>query len=258
MSSLRCIPTISATVLFIAAVYGGPVSATPSAGSTSTLLARGAFPGPFQITRTATGAVEWETDILAKPGLDIATQAITFQPGGHSGWHTHPGPVFITVVSGAMTFYESTDPACKPLVLTAGQGYLDTGDHAHLARNETGLPAVNLVTYFAPPGAVLRIDEPQPANCAFLANQPPAPSGLRFVVVGRAVTLQWNASAGAVDYVLDVGRVSGGIDLFSAPIGAGLSLSTTAPPGRYFVRVRARNASGTSLPSQEVVIDVPQ
>jgi hypothetical protein len=49
----------------------------------------------------------------------------------------------------------------------AGQGYLDAGDHAHIARNETELPAQNVVTYFAPPGAVLRIDEPRPGNCPF-------------------------------------------------------------------------------------------
>ena len=29
------------------------------------------------------------------------------------------------------------------------------------------------------------------------------------------------------------------------------------PPGRYFVRVRAVNANGTSAPSNDVVIDVP-
>jgi hypothetical protein len=246
-----------ATALLLGGAYGGLVLATPSSGSTSTLLARGSFAGPFQITRSATGAVAWETNVTANPGLDVATQAITFQPGGHSGWHSHPGPVFITVVSGTMTFYESTDPACRPIVRTAGQGYLDTGDHPHLARNETGVPAVNLVTYFAPPGAALRIDEPQPGNCALLANQPAPPSGLTFVVVGRNVTVQWNASPDAVDYILDAGSVSGGIDLYSGSIGPGISLSTAVAPGRYFVRVRARNAGGISAPSQEAVIDVP-
>jgi 5-methylcytosine-specific restriction endonuclease McrA len=63
--------------------------------------------------------------------------------------------------------YESDDPTCTPVVRTAGQGYLDTGDHAHIARNETGTVAQNVVTYFAPPGATLRIDQPSPGNCAF-------------------------------------------------------------------------------------------
>jgi hypothetical protein len=66
-----------------------------------------------------------------------------------------------------MTFYESDDPTCTPIVRTAGQGYLDSGDHAHIARNETSSVAQNVVTYFAPPGATLRVDEPRPGNCAF-------------------------------------------------------------------------------------------
>jgi hypothetical protein len=75
--------------------------------------------------------------------------------------------VFIQVVSGIMTFYESDDPECEPIIRTAGQGYLDVGDHAHIARNETGTVAENLVTYFAPPGEALRIDADTPGNCPF-------------------------------------------------------------------------------------------
>ncbi len=95
-------------------------------------------------------------------------QSITFAPGSYSGWHRHPGPVFIQVVSGTMTFYEGDDPTCTPIVRSAGQGFLDVGDHPHIARNETGQPAQNVVTYFAPPGATLRIDvAPAPGNCPF-------------------------------------------------------------------------------------------
>jgi hypothetical protein len=137
---------------------------TVGSGTQSTLIGRATFAEPFKVKRK-TG--NWEVEIKAKDPLDIAVQSITFQPGGHSGWHGHPGPVFIQVVSGTMTFYESDDPSCKPTVRTAGQGYLDTGDHAHIARNESGAPATNLVTYFAPPGATLRIDAPAPGNCPF-------------------------------------------------------------------------------------------
>ena len=137
---------------------------TLGSGSQSTLMGRATFPGPFKVKRK-TG--EWEVEVEAPNPLDVAVQSITFQPGGHSGWHGHPGPVFIQVVSGTMTFYESDDPSCTPIVRTAGQGYLDTGDHAHIARNETGSPATNVVTYFAPPAAALRIDKPNPGHCPF-------------------------------------------------------------------------------------------
>jgi hypothetical protein len=92
--------------------------ATTNSGSTSTLVGRATFKS-FRVERkqlparqSATGlwAGEadrarrrrpiWEVEVEARPGLDVATQTITFQPGGHSGWHSHPGPVFISVPPG--------------------------------------------------------------------------------------------------------------------------------------------------------------
>ena len=139
---------------------------TPGSGTTSTLLGRATFADEFKVKREAP-AFGWEAEVEVTPNLDIAVQSITFAPGGQSGWHSHPGPVFIMVVEGEMTFYESDDPNCTPIIRTAGQGYLDTGEHAHIARNETTSPARNVVTYFAPPGAALRIDQPSPGNCIF-------------------------------------------------------------------------------------------
>ena len=146
----------------VAAVIGSGIAwATAGSGTTSTVVGpRATFAG-FELKRK--GANDWEVELEAKHGLDIATQTIIFQPTGQSGWHTHPGPVFISVKEGTMTFY---DHNCNPTVRVAGQGFLDTGSEPHLARNESGAPATNVVTYFLPPGAPgLRIDEPQPLNC---------------------------------------------------------------------------------------------
>ena len=148
-------------------VMVGPMF-TMGSGTSSTPLGRATFSDPdqqnFDIKRI-TG--DWHMQIKSKPEFDIAVQSIVFQPGGQSGWHTHPGPVFIQVVSGTMTFYQSDDPSCTPIVRTAGQGYVDLGEHPHIARNETSAPAQNLVTYFAPPGAALKIDADKPGNCPF-------------------------------------------------------------------------------------------
>ena len=144
------------------------LASTASSGSQSILLGRANFGDPGEDTfkvKRITG--DWHVEVKAKPAFDLAVQRIVFQPGGQSGWHTHPGPVFIQVVSGVMTFYESDDPECEPIVRSAGQGYLDVGDHAHIARNETGTVAENLVTYLAPPGAALRNDADDPGNCPF-------------------------------------------------------------------------------------------
>jgi hypothetical protein len=154
------------------AVYNpsDPMS-TMGSGTTSTPLGRANFSDPhdqtFKVMRK-TG--DWDVDIKSKPGLEMAVQSIVFHPGGFSGWHSHPGPVFIEVVSGTMTFYKADDPACTPIVVTAPGSYLDVGDVAHIARNETSSDATNVVVYFAPPNtpqAGLKIDLPEApfANC---------------------------------------------------------------------------------------------
>ena len=149
--------------LMVMVVLAGLARATSSSGTSSVLVGPPATFSPFKVKRHGD---DWKVDVDAKQGLAVATQTITFAPGGQSGWHSHPGPVFISVREGTMTFYEED---CTSTVRTAGEGFLDTGSHAHLARNESGAPATNVVTYFAPPhtpSTGLRIDQPQPPNCA--------------------------------------------------------------------------------------------
>lgn len=146
------------TVVATLVIGSGVVWATVGSGTSSTLVGPPATYEGFKVKREASSG--WEMEIEAKQGLSISTQTITFQPGGQSGWHTHPGPVFISVKEGTMTFYDTN---CNATVRSAGQGFLDTGVSPHLARNESGSPAINVVTYFAPPHApTLRIDAPAP------------------------------------------------------------------------------------------------
>jgi hypothetical protein len=108
-------------------------------------------------------------------------------------------------------------------------------------------------------GAVLVSVENAGSGCgAYLVPAAPEPPGnLTLALSGRTVTLQWSASSDATDYIVEAGSASGIADLYRASVGATPSLTVTAPPGRYFVRVRARNANGESAPSNEVVVDVP-
>jgi len=188
MSKIRVLIASVVATGFAAAISVGLAWATPSSGTQSTLLGRSTFDA-FDVTRRVVvmppratkdraeneerdrarrRRTVWEVEVEAEPALDVATQMITFQPGAQSGWHSHPGPVFISVIEGTMTFYESDDPACQPIVRHAGEGFLDGAhEHAHIARNESGAPATNLVTYFVPPGVPLRTDQPVPGNCPF-------------------------------------------------------------------------------------------
>lgn len=135
--------------------------------SKSTLLGRATFEptgndDKIQVKRRTD---DWSMDFKSRPGFDVAVQKIVFPVGASSGWHTHPGPVFIQVVYGTMTFYQADDPTCSPIIRTAGQGYLDIGLHPHIAVNASSDSVVNVVTYFAPVGATLKMMAAAPPQC---------------------------------------------------------------------------------------------
>ena len=72
---------------------------------------------------------------------------------------------------------------------------------------------------------------------------------------GTNVALSWQKSSGATGYVLEAGTGPGLSNIASVPVTTN-SLSTTAPPGIYFARVRATNKCGSSAPSNEVTVAV--
>jgi quercetin dioxygenase-like cupin family protein len=140
---------------------GAGIALATSGNTQSSLVGPLALYEPFKLERRDPS--QWAIKIEAKDGVQLATQTITFESGHYSGWHSHPGPVFISVKTGTMSFY---DRNCNRTVLDAGHGFLDVGDDPHFAVNETDSTATNVVTYFVPPGQqTFRIDQPAPATC---------------------------------------------------------------------------------------------
>ncbi len=94
-----------------------------------------------------------------------------------------------------------------------------------------------------------------PAGCA-IPGAPP--SFTHSVGANRLVTLAWGVPTGSgpFAYTIDVGLGSGQT-LVSLPAGAVNSVSVQAPPGTFFVRIRASNICGTGGPSVERTIAVP-
>jgi hypothetical protein len=84
-------------------------------------------------------------------------------------------------------------------------------------------------------------------------SPPPAPANFRFTRTGSLVTLLWDPTPGAIDYVVEVGSVVGASNLLVAPLAAS-PVSTVAPPGTYYVRIRSRNGCGVGSPSNEITI----
>lgn len=150
---------------FVLAARTAYVWAEPASGVTPTLLARGTYE-PFKVKTGPHSPVDFEAK--AKSHVDVVVRQHDYIAGGSTGWHMHPGPVFITVKSGSLTFYEADDPTCTGTIVYEGEGYVDDGG-GHIARNESGMPATDISVILAPVGQPFRTDLPARANpyCEF-------------------------------------------------------------------------------------------
>ena len=150
-------------------VYAANVFATPANDFSGTTLAQATYGDILSHVRSDHPA--WDELIRTRGASDLYVQQNTWQPGGSTGWHTHPGPSFVTVTQGSVTVYEGDDPSCTPHVYTAGtanNSFVDIGGgDVHLIRNETGAVAQTIAVQFTPAGATRRIDADKPGNCSF-------------------------------------------------------------------------------------------
>lgn len=158
--SVRFIPILGALAL----ATTGVVLATPGSGLTTTNVSV----GRFDEIAVHTHVDGHKASVRTKGASDIHVVSNVFEPGGQTGWHTHPGPSLITVKSGTITVYDGHDPTCTPTVYPAGSGFLDPGDgHVHVLRNEGTTAAETIAVQILPQGAVRRIDAPDPGFCDF-------------------------------------------------------------------------------------------
>ena len=136
--------TVAATV--------APSWATPPIGLVNIALARG--------TDTSHGTIP------LRFGTDIAMAQITVNPGGSSGWHSHPGGAIIIVQAGTLTTYRSVGRKCEATTYTAGQAFIERPGEVDNVLNTGTIPYILFVTFpRVPQGASPRTDEPNPGTC---------------------------------------------------------------------------------------------
>lgn len=98
---------------------------------------------------------------------DVAFQQLTIGPGGHTGWHTHPGPTFVAVAQGEGTLYHGIS-GCPAHKYASGSAFFQPTTEVHNFRNEGSTQLVVYAMYALPagtPNTGIRIDQPQPASC---------------------------------------------------------------------------------------------
>jgi quercetin dioxygenase-like cupin family protein len=147
---------------FVVCAFGGLAVgiawATPGAGIITTIIA-----GPTALDEVHLHTSSDINDVKIKTeGIsDIWVVKNVIAPGGHTGWHTHPGPSIISVVSGTATEYRSDEEGSATHV--AGTAFVDEGgDHAHIVVNEGTTDLVLVAFQILPFGAPRRIEVPAP------------------------------------------------------------------------------------------------
>jgi quercetin dioxygenase-like cupin family protein len=162
---------VFSAAMVVSALYcANKVWATAASGYSSTTLYSGRFADIDVLNKyIPQPGSTWTSSQKTTGPSDLYIQQNTWQAGGTTGWHTHPGHSLIMVTEGTVTDYEGDDPQCTPHVYSQGMTFVDEGGehHQHIIRNETGAEAQTIAVQLMPAGSMRRIDVPNPGNCPF-------------------------------------------------------------------------------------------
>ena len=147
---------VAALGLAAGVLTASPARATPPAGITTEILGSG----------TTLGGLKIHVDgikVASKDAASFTVAHLTFAPGGTTGWHVHPGPVLVTVISGSVTKFSAD---CSAQTYTAEQAFVENGPaDENMVRNDGSVDAQTIVTFITLPGAPIREDAPPPPGC---------------------------------------------------------------------------------------------
>ena len=123
MKDVRIRRTLALALVLLAPVIGvGAALATPGSGfKLREVVARGTLGPHFKI----------KLQNSSEPG-DVVVQHFIQGPGGQSGWHFHPGPAILTIISGELTLDQRD---CTSTTYTTGQVAVEEAGVIHRARN---------------------------------------------------------------------------------------------------------------------------
>ena len=149
----------------IAALTGLAV-ATPILDLTSPLLSAGKQNSDIHEIGTfrLNSGDEFRAVIRTYGPSTISVQEGAYTPGGHNGWHSHPGLVAVTLISGTIQWYNEN---CEATIYKAGDAWVEGSQH-HYFRNIGTTNAQLSAVYITAQGQALRIDQAAPPCAAAL------------------------------------------------------------------------------------------
>lgn len=156
MHSKRSFSLATLVAIAMAMVAVAVVQATPPSGQHPSVPTIGALDESIVVN---TDRIKFQT----KDPTDVATYSVTYEGGGFSGWHTHPGILFVTVQSGSVV----RSVGCTSWTYAAGQTFIESDEQAvgAIANASATDQAVLLVTQITPRGSARRIDAASAPAC---------------------------------------------------------------------------------------------
>jgi quercetin dioxygenase-like cupin family protein len=96
----------------------------------------------------------------------VIVAKVTWQPEGTSGWHTHPGPVIVSIVDGEIEVLNERD--CVVRTYATGEAFVDPGQgNVHIASNpSTTDDAVAYATFLGVPAGMPATTWVRPVDCS--------------------------------------------------------------------------------------------
>jgi quercetin dioxygenase-like cupin family protein len=149
--------------VFALGLTAGVVVAAQPARPVPTSLATGSLSAPAHavvIAPTALGTTARVADVS-----EVRIVKFELAPGGAFPWHQHPGPVWVAVTRGTLTYYSA---ACEAVPYPSGSAFFDSGNLTHTARNEGSEPLEVIAVFMFPADAgAATVPQPDPGTCPF-------------------------------------------------------------------------------------------
>jgi len=145
-------------------VVAGVALATPIGGLLSPLLSVGTSNSELYARGSAltSSGERFHVELETEGPSTVSIQEGAYATGGANGWHSHPGMVIVTVLSGSIIWY---DENCNATTYKAGDSWVEGSQlHGFKVTSAATLSA----TFITAQGKALRTDQPAPACAAAL------------------------------------------------------------------------------------------
>jgi quercetin dioxygenase-like cupin family protein len=107
----------------------------------------------------------WDLLLKTKDYTIMSSDWLTVEKGGHTGWHSHPGPVFGTVISGSVIVTVG-NPFCPSTTYTMGQSFYEAASIPHRISNASASQSAEFVGFqIRQEGSPKQSDQSQPVHC---------------------------------------------------------------------------------------------